>query len=249
MRQVLKRLQVPLPYMSGFSATNDSYSSEGFFKVYKDYGVPHDPMRYQNEKFFGTHLHRGWSHYIGPDSMMHWIIKKSWRFTNVRLYRISASIRAYVLLILSSQASVRLHIIGNMASALTAQKPLLNNFEDVVNSRVDIWEDIKHYQDTLIYASSKVNYSMGEGVYMLPSDMNLNIRSGTAGYNNKILVSDGMFSLGRNNTVDAPKSHRTLIKHAPMPKAAHTSASTHQEKRVTLVLVLTSAFRIWYTCH
>ena len=47
---------------------------------------------------------------------------------------------------------------------------------------------------------------------MLPSDMNLKIRSGTVGYNNKILVSDGKFSLGKNDevnlTVPAIKSHK-----------------------------------------
>ena len=32
---------------------------------------------------------------------------------------------------------------------------------------------------------------------MLSSDMNLNIRSGTVGYNNKILISNGTFSLGK----------------------------------------------------
>ena len=32
---------------------------------------------------------------------------------------------------------------------------------------------------------------------MIPSDMNLKIRSGTVGYNNKILVSDGKFILGK----------------------------------------------------
>ena len=37
---------------------------------------------------------------------------------------------------------------------------------------------------------------------MLPSDMNLNIRSETVGYNNKILVSDGTFSLGKNDKVN-----------------------------------------------
>ena len=36
-------------------------------------------------------------------------------------------------------------------------------------------------------------------LYMLPSATNLKIRSGTAGYNDKILVSDGKFSLGRND--------------------------------------------------
>ena len=49
-----------------------------------------------------------------------------------------------------------------MASALTTQKAFLNNFENVVNCRVDIREDIKRYQDMLSYASSKVDYSMGQ---------------------------------------------------------------------------------------
>ena len=68
---------------------------------------------------------------------------------------------------------------------------------------MDIREDIKHYQDTLSYALSKVDYSIGENLYMLPSDMNLKIKTGTVGYNNKILVSDGNFSLGKNEKVNA----------------------------------------------
>ena len=136
--------------------------------------------------------------YIGPDLMTpHWIIGKSQGFTNVGLLRISESVRAYAYLILSSQASGRSNIVENTASALTAQKAFLNNFKDIVNRRVDIWEDIKRYQDMLSYASSKVDYSVGENIYMLPSNMNVNIKTGTAGYNNKILVSDGKFSLGK----------------------------------------------------
>ena len=111
--------------------------------------------------------------------------------------KISESVRAYAYLILSSQTSARSGIVGNTASALTAQSALLNNFENVVNHRVDIREDIKHYQDTLSYASSKVDYSMGQNIYMLPSDMNLKIKTSTVGYNNKILVSDEKFSLGK----------------------------------------------------
>ena len=37
---------------------------------------------------------------------------------------------------------------------------------------------------------------------MLPRDVNLKIRSGTVGYNNKIVVSDGKFSLGKNENVN-----------------------------------------------
>ena len=118
-------------------------------------------------------------------------------FTDVGLYKILESVRAYVYLILSSQASARSGIVGNTEIALTAQSAFLNNFENVVNQRVDIKEDIKHYQDALSYASSKVDYSVGQNIYMLPSDMNLKIKTGTVRYNNKILVSDEKFSLGK----------------------------------------------------
>ena len=156
-------------------------------------------MKYQDEKFYWTYQRGvGWpDDYIGPDSMIRWIIETSVGFTDVGLLRISESVRAYAYLILSSQASARSSIVGNSASSLTAQSAFLNNFENVVNRRVDIREDIKRYQDTLSYASSKVDYSVGEHLYMLPSDMTLKIRPGTVRYNNKILVSDGKFSPGK----------------------------------------------------
>ena len=161
-------------------------------------------MKYQDEKFYWTYQHSvGWpDDYIGPDSMTRWIIEKSVGFTDVGLFRTSQSVRAYAYLILSSHTSARM--VGNTASAVTAQSAFLNNFEDIVNRRVNIREDIKHYRDTLSYASSKVDYSVGENIYMLPSDMNLKIKTGTVKYNNnKILVSDGKFILGKNEKVNA----------------------------------------------
>ena len=134
-------------------------------------------MRYRDEKFYWTYQ-RGVSwpdDYIGPDSMTQWIIEKSVGFTDVGLLKISESVRAHAYLILSSQASARSFIVGNTASALTAQSAFLNNFENVVNCRVDIREDLKHYQDTLSYASSKVDYSVGENLLMLPSNVTLKI--------------------------------------------------------------------------
>ena len=97
-------------------------------------------------------------------------------------------------------------MVGNTASALTAQSAFLNNFEDIVNHKVDIREDIKRYQNTVSYTSSRVDYSVGQNIYMLPSNMNLKIRSGTVGYNNKIPVSIGKFSLGKNNEVNLTAS-------------------------------------------
>ena len=188
-----------MPDETSFNAADNPYTESEFFKVCEDYRVPNDPMKYWDEKFYWTYqasVHLP-NDYIGPDSMTRWIIEGSVGFTDVGFLKISESVREYTYLILSSQASAWSGIVGNTASALTAQSAFLDNFQNVVNHRVDIREDIKSYQDTLSYASSKVNYSVGQNIYMLPTDMNLKIKTGTVGYNNKILVSDGNFSLGK----------------------------------------------------
>ena len=109
MRRVLKRLQVPLPHESSFNVTDNLYTSSEFFKICENYGVTNNPMKYWDKKFYWTYQHGvSWPNdYIGPDSMTRWIIEKSDGFTDVGLYRISESVRAYVYLILSSQASAR----------------------------------------------------------------------------------------------------------------------------------------------
>ena len=120
---------------------------------------------------------------------------------------------------------------------------------------------------------SKVDYSVGERIYMIPSDMKLKIRSGTVGYNNKILVSDGNFSLGKNNEVNlavpaieshetnsleipAIKSHKTNSLETPAMKSTHNSERTadleqktiasHEDEKVALVLSLTGIFMRWF---
>ena len=111
--------------------------------------------------------------------------------------------------------------------------------------------DIKHYQDTLSYASSKVDYSVGEHLYMLPSDMNLKIRLGTVGYNNKILVSDGKFILGKNSSeTPATESHKTNslgLTHTPAISQNNQEPRTitHNEEKIALVLALAGGFAIW----
>ena len=232
-------------------------------------------MKYQDEKFYWTYQHGvHWPNdYIGPDSMTQWILEKSDGFTDVGLLRISESVRAYAYLILSSQAFARSSIVENTASTLTAQSAFLNNFENVVNQRVDIRKDIKRYQDTLSYASSKVDYSVGENIYMLPSNMNLTIRLGTVRYNNKILVSDGKFSLGKNDEVNTSAmkysktnslqglgpqtqlakpcsgvcgAHTPNISHNQEPPGPHTiTHNSYNTEKIALILFLTSGFPIW----
>ena len=277
LRRILKKLQVPLPHETSFNTADNPFSESELLKICEDYGVPNDPMRYRDEKVYWSYQHGvGWpDDYLDPDSMTRWIIETSVGFTDIGLLRISENVRSYAYLILSSQASARSGIVGNTASALTAQSAFLNNFEDIVNRRVNIQEDIKRYQDTLSYASSKVDYSIGESIYMIPSDMNLKNRSGTVGYNNKILVSDGKFILGKNekvNSVSVMKSHKVtqsaarpkhnsndVLSHTPnishgvaqrprgcrAHKPQEPKTITHNDEKIALVLALAGGFAIW----
>ena len=195
-------------------------------------------MKYRDEKFYWSYqCVVGWpDDYIGPDSMTQWIIETSVGFTDVGLLRISKSVRAYTYLILSSQASARSSIIGNSASSLTAQSAFLNNFEDIVNRKDDVREDIKRYQDTLNYASSKVDYSVGEKLYMLPSNMNLKIR---------ILISEG-FSLGKDVEVNAGlvKPEEKTMKKDSIHKEITKTPVIHEEEKIALILFVTGGFTI-----
>ena len=77
-RRILKKLQVPLPHETGFKASDNPYTNEEFFKICEDYEVPHDPMKYRDEKFYWTYQ-RGVSwpdDYINPDSLTCWITEK-----------------------------------------------------------------------------------------------------------------------------------------------------------------------------
>ena len=53
--------------------------------------------------------------------------------------------------------------------------------------------------------------------------MNLNIKTGTAGYNNKILISDGKFSLGKNEKVNSLVLEPVIS----LPKVTSHKAVTH----------------------
>ena len=100
-------------------------------------------------------------------------------------------------MILTSQTSTRGPIVGHEARNLDAQQTFLNTFENIVNRRVNIPEDIRRFQKTLQYPRSKVDYMISEFIYMLPSDMNLRIGK-VKNYNNKILISSPSFRIGTN---------------------------------------------------
>ena len=135
--------------------------------------------------------------YINKNSFSRWIIEKSDGLTMLGLQKLSESVRDYAYLILTGQTSTRGQIVGIKSRNLDAQSKFLNTFENIVNRRVNIPEDIRRFQKTLQYARSKVDYVIGEFIYMLPSNMNLRIGK-VKNYNNKILISSPNFKIGTN---------------------------------------------------
>ena len=224
-RRILKILEIPLPHENSFNQYNNSYNHEKFIGICSEYGVSNDLTKWRNQKYFSTYQSRAWEtgkqgmSYINENSFSRWIIEKSDGLTTLGLQKISETVRDYAYLILTSQTSTRGQIIGHEARNLDAQRVFLNTFEDVVARRVSIPEDIQRFQKTLQYARSKVDYAIGEFVYMIPSDMNLQIGN-VRNYNNKILISSPSFIIGTNlkvNIDDKPdiksnKEHKQDVK-------------------------------------
>ena len=111
--------------------------------------------------------------------------------------KISRSVRAYVYLVLTSQIQARSSIAGNSAPAVDAQPVFKGTFKALINEDCSIGIDIERYQGVPEHALSKVDISVGIGIYMLPRNLNLNI-SRTKGYNSKILVSNTEIKNGSN---------------------------------------------------
>ena len=202
-RRILKILEIPPPYENSFNQYNNPYNHEKFIGICSEYGVSNDLTKWRNQKYFSTWQSIAWEtnkpgmSYINENSFSRWIIEKSDGLTTLGLQKLSETVRDYAYLILTSQTSTRGQIVGHEAQNLDAQRTFLNTFENIVNRRVNIPEDIRRFQKTLQYARSKVDYAISEFIYMLPSDMNLRIGN-VKDYNNKILISSPSFKIGTN---------------------------------------------------
>ena len=136
-----------------------------------------------------------------PDNLTRWIITRSEGFTRKGIAKISRSVKEYVYSVLTSQVQVRSIIVGNSAPAVDAQQIFESTFKALVNEDYSIGINIERYQGVLEHALSKVDFSVGTGIYMLPNNLNLNIGK-TKGYNNKILVSNTDMKIGSNRDMN-----------------------------------------------
>ena len=93
---------------------------------------------------------------------------------------------------------------------------------------------------------------------MLPGNMTLKIKTGTVGYNNKILVSIGKFILGKNEKVNlavpAMKTHKTnSIEPTTIESHSNTTQGltcaptiSHEDEKTALILFITGGFTVWF---
>ena len=108
--------------------------------------------------------------------------------------------RLYAWAILVSQSQARNSILGR-GKAFDAQKQFIANVEDAINSEVDLPSSIDRYQRTLQYARSKVDFVIGHGLYMLPSNMEIEVGVVNE-YNNLIQIATDDMQLVFNASVN-----------------------------------------------
>ena len=93
----------------------------------------------------------------------------------------------------------------------------------------------------LEHALSKVDFSIGIGIYMLPSNLNLSIGK-KKGYNNKILVSNTDMKIGSNRDIN--KGHKKLLPNVPnmvIPAARHDLkilTKKHNDEKLAITLLI-----------
>ena len=255
-RRILKRMLTPLPGTESFDKYNNAFSLEQVRRISDEYGVSTKNLGIFKNKYYFERTGKYGNYSYEHNNWSRWIINSSHGFTKSALEKISESIRAYSYLVLTSQASARHGILGDTAQSLAAQRIFYDNLGDVINKAVSLSDDIKRYQSTLKYARSASDYSVGKGLYMLPSDLLLKpLNQVIEGWNDKIVVNTSGFELGKQHDREAirkaespqhikakPSQQQALLKRSP-----HT-LDDHQDEVTSVVLAVggLTLFAIWW---
>ena len=131
---------------------------------------------------------------------------------------------------------------------MDAQHNFKGTFKALINQDFSVGIDIERYQGVLEHALSKVDFSVGIGIYMLPSNLNLSIGR-TKGYNNKVLVSNIDMKIGANRDInrelkkltpqDVPKKIVIpAVQHDPPHNLKMLTEKHNDEKLAILILIV-----------
>ena len=156
----------------------------------------------------------------------------------------------YVYLGFTSQVQARSSIVGNSAPAVDAQQLFKDTFKSLIKDDLSI--DIKKYQGVLEHALSKVDFSVGIGIYMLPSNLNLAIEEKER-YNNKILVSNTGMKIGSNKDINRdhkkfPVAKPNVAQHDPVGGIRRSYnlnlkmlAEKHKDEKLAITILVVGA--------
>ena len=256
---VLHDLGISLPHEDGFSKVKNSYIKSDYYNVCDDYGIKPDETWMHEDWFYPTDygIFRHGVKATGrspPDKLTRWMITQSTGFTGKGIEKISRSVRTYIYLVLTSQVQAISSIVGNSTPAVDAQQVFKSMFKALIKEHYSIGIDIKRYQGVLEHVLSKVDFSAGTGLYMLPSNLNLNIGK-TKGYNNKNLVSNTDMKIGLNKDIN--KDHKKLlppdddVPKIVIPAVRHDKPKNmltekHSDEKLALTLLIVGAGLIAY---
>ena len=116
---------------------------------------------------------------------------------------------------------------------MNAQQVFKSTFKALTNKDNSIGIDIERYQRVLEHALSKIDFSVGTGIYMLPSDLDLSMGK-TTGYNNKSLVSNTDIKIcSKKNTNKDHKKFPVTPQDDDIPKIVIPAARHDNRKMLT----------------
>lgn len=228
-RRILSELQAPMPHEKSWNPFNNRINMKVYERLCNEFNIDFKTdFRQKQDKnhgmgtlyLWGVHRRYNFDYWPGHTSFSSnvqvqlgsieqehhnawttFILDTGKGFTGSGVERINESIRTYAWCLLGSQAQTRSNIMRT-STGFGAQKQLLSNLEDVINSAVDLPSSIKRYQDSLRYARSKVDFAVGNGLYMLPSDLQLQIGTIT-NYNNEIIIASDTQPLGKGEELNS----------------------------------------------
>ena len=259
-RLILHELRISLQHEDGVLKVKNDYERSAYYSVCDQYGVNPDETWMYGEWFcttdygiFGDEVKA--AERSPPDNLTQWIITQSKGFTRKGIEKISRSVMAHACLVLSSQVQARSTIVGNSAPAVDAPQIFNDTSRSLINEDLSI--DIKKYQGVLEHSLSKADFSVGIGIYMLPSNLNLNI-GWTKRYNDKILVSNKGMKIGSNKDINRdhkkfPVAKPNMVRHDPVGGIRRPYnldlkmlAEKHKDEKLAITILVVGAGLIAY---
>ena len=230
-RKILYHLKIKLPTESGFSKYKTDYDKDAYLSICNAYGIDQEPHGRPSGHFDWRYQHVFSSNQNGEiqylykskpedaDSWSRWVMPVSKGLTRQGVQMLSDSIRVYTYCLLAAQSGVRASIIGSNANNFEAQTQFVNNLEDFIKKKSLLHGDIARYESILSNARSPVDFSLGSGLYMLPSDLRLKQPNDVQNFNDKIKTT-------------------TTTEHEPHGRPSGQNKTTTEHKNKTMKLPL-----------